>query len=584
MKIVFRNISLFIVLLLFSFTAPSQNKWLDSLLNVAAVQKEDTNKIWTLRSIGDYYTFNDPDSAIIYAKQALFIAEKFHYDKGIFWSIQTLHNAMHVTGNYTEELDYALKALPIAERLNDLYSYGWSNGMIADSYINLGDYVSAMKYVRIVLKNIAEHFPNELFSGYAVVVPIYVGLHQYDSAMYSARKSLELLKAQPVLYNSNSNESKFARSLVYLKLGEAFEVNNHYDSALYYYRLSIPFSVEMDMKIDVIDAYNGIAYVFKEQHQPDSAIWYAKKVLADKLTKAYPAAKLKAANLLADLYENKKAIDSSLKYLRIAENLKDNVYSREKTSAFQNALLKDQDKQKELQAATTALKNRYRLYFLIALFIVLTVIAGIIIRNRRIRQLQTIRNSIADDLHDDIGSTLSSISIMNELAKAKSPEALPLLTSIGESTSTIQENMSDIVWTINPNNDQFENVLQRMQLFATEILDAKNIQLEFDNDASLNSTKLTMKQRKNLYLFFKEAINNAAKHSGAKKIIVNIAKKDSNIEMNISDDGSGFNTSAIFGGNGMNSLKKRADELNAMYNITSITNEGTTVQLKFRIA
>ncbi len=568
----------------FSSATHAQNKGLDSLRNAAAVQKEDTNKVWTLRSIADYYVFNDPDSSIIYAKHALAIAEKFNYDAGMFWSIQTLHNALHITGNYTEELDYALKALPIAKRLNDLSAYGWSNGMIADSYTNLGDYTTAMPYIRVVIKAMTDDFPKELYSGYAVIVADYIGLHEYDSAMYSARKSLELLKAQPALYNGNNDDSKYAKSQVYLYLGEAFEVNAIYDSALYYYRRSMPFSVEMNMKIYVLDAYNGTAHVFKEQRQSDSAIWYAKKVLADKLTKAYPAAKLKAANLLADLYESKKATDSSLKYLRIAENLKDNIYSREKTSAFQNALLKDQEKQKEIDSTTTGLKNRYTIYFLIVLFIVLVVIAGVIIRNRRIHQLQNIRNSIADDLHDDIGSTLSSISIMNELAKEKSPEALPLLMSIGESTSAIQENMSDIVWTINPKNDQFENVMQRMQMFATEILDAKIIQLEFRNDASLNSTRLTMKQRKNLYLFFKEAINNAAKHSGAKKIIVNIIKSDSNIEMNISDDGSGFNTSAIFGGNGMSSLKKRADELNAMYNITSITNEGTTVQLKFKIA
>ncbi|MEO7049398.1 MAG: ATP-binding protein, partial [Ferruginibacter sp.] len=179
--------------------------------------------------------------------------------------------------------------------------------------------------------------------------------------------------------------------------------------------------------------------------------------------------------------------------------------------------------------------------------------------------------------------TLSSISIMNELAKAKSPEALPLLTSIGESTSAIQENMSDIVWTINPKNDQFENVLQRMQSFATEILDAKNIQLEFNSDVSLNNIRLTMKQRKNLYLFFKEAINNAAKHSGAEKIIVSICKREQNIEIKIVDNGSGFNTSEIFNGNGMSSLKKRADELHAVYHINSQANAGTTVQLKFKI-
>jgi signal transduction histidine kinase len=143
--------------------------------------------------------------------------------------------------------------------------------------------------------------------------------------------------------------------------------------------------------------------------------------------------------------------------------------------------------------------------------------------------------------------------------------------------------MSDIVWTVNPGNDHFENVVQRMQLFATEMLDAKHIQLEFNSDASLNGVRLMMKQRKNLYLFFKEAINNAVKHSGADKICVHIFKKDGQIEMIVKDDGNGFNTKEIYNGNGMNSLKKRADELNAMYHICSQTNNGTTVQLKFKI-
>ena len=143
--------------------------------------------------------------------------------------------------------------------------------------------------------------------------------------------------------------------------------------------------------------------------------------------------------------------------------------------------------------------------------------------------------------------------------------------------------MSDIVWTVNPKNDHFEKLLQHMNFFATEMLDAKSMQLQFNSDEALNKAKLTMKQRKNLYLFFKEAVNNAAKHSGAKRSLVNIKKKESNIEIHIADDGSGFNTSEIFSGNGMSSLKKRAEELNAVYSIKSLRNEGTTVQLKFKI-
>ena len=116
------------------------------------------------------------------------------------------------------------------------------------------------------------------------------------------------------------------------------------------------------------------------------------------------------------------------------------------------------------------------------------------------------------------------------------------------------------------------------------MLEAKNYSLHFEFDEAMNDLKLGMDERNNFYLIFKEAINNAAKHSCANRIIVNMHKKDHSIEMNIMDDGNGFDAAGIYEGNGMSSLKKRADELNAMYNITSITNEGTTVQLKFKIA
>jgi signal transduction histidine kinase len=204
------------------------------------------------------------------------------------------------------------------------------------------------------------------------------------------------------------------------------------------------------------------------------------------------------------------------------------------------------------------------------------------IRNKRQKQLQNMRNSIADDLHDDIGSALSSINIMSELAKQKSPEALPLLSSIGESTNSIQENMSDIIWAVNPKNDRLENVLQRMNLFASEILEAKNIELDFAETTSMPALKLTMEQRKNFYLFFKEAINNAAKYSDAKKVSVYITQKDHTVEINMRDDGKGFDTSRISNGNGMGSLRKRATELKADFKITSCINKGTDVQLKFK--
>ena len=147
-----RNIYTFSFIFFCSISAYPQTTWIDSAKKVLITQKDDTNKIWTLDGMSEYYGFNDPDSGIMYAQKALALAEKLQFDGGIFWSIVSLHHSLYITGNYTLELDYALRAFPLAKRLNDQRAIGWSNGMLADSYINLGDYDAAMPYVYIVIK------------------------------------------------------------------------------------------------------------------------------------------------------------------------------------------------------------------------------------------------------------------------------------------------------------------------------------------------------------------------------------------------------------------------------------------------
>ncbi len=569
-------------LLLFSTASRAQDPWFDSLKHVAATQKNDTDKVRALITLCDAYAFNYPDTAFVYGKQANELSEKLDFDRGRLYSIISINSALYCMGNYSLELDYAFKLLPLSKRMKDINATGFSFGTVGDSYFNLGEYSTAMKYYKEVLKiGIRENLP-ELHRMYAMLVPVFLAMQEYDSALYYAREGFRLFKSSPY-YTSNDWDTKWSQSVVYVTLGDAFSGNNMYDSALFYYRLSLPVSDSSNIGMLKIRAYNGMATVFKQQQNFDSAKWYAQKVLFETGKHIAPAGKQKAAELLAAIYEQQHNADSSLKYLHIAIQLKDSLYDHQKMMAFQNVLFKENEKEHAIETATTALQNRYRLYFIMAAFIVAFTVSFIMIRNKRQKQLQNMRNSIADDLHDDIGSALSSISIMSELALAKSTEVSPLLTSIGESTNIIQENMSDIVWTIKSGNDRFENVLQRMNQFASDILDAKNIELDFKTDVSLASSKLTMEQRKNFYLFFKEAINNAAKYADAKKVSVCIAQKDHYVEMNIRDNGKGFDTNKIFSGNGMNTLKKRAAELNGDFKITSSINAGTTIQLKFKI-
>jgi signal transduction histidine kinase len=196
-----------------------------------------------------------------------------------------------------------------------------------------------------------------------------------------------------------------------------------------------------------------------------------------------------------------------------------------------------------------------------------------------------VRQKIASDLHDDIGSTLNSISVYSEVAalqfEANPGNAKQLLYKMGGASRQMIETMNDIVWAINPQNDQFENVIQRMQYFAGELLSGKDILLRFDVDATAKSIKLPMEKRKNIYLIFKEAINNAYKYSHASTVSVSIAARANHLIMTISDDGSGFIPSGpATQGNGLENMKFRSKEIRAHLHITSGPKHGASIELK----
>ena len=521
-----------------------------------------------------------PDSSLVYAHQALNLAETLEDEEGIFWAMTTMCNASRITGNYPMELEYAFDALSLSKKLNTPRITGFGHGVLSDCYYNLGEYDSCLRYWRVVMRVIEQSFPDEMHVAWANLSRIYRAMDQSDSAMIYVKKAFEHINRDQSL---NKYWHPRQVGLIYAELGTSFAGHGDYDSALYYYRLCMPAAVYNNWEMDLMDVYNGVAAVHKATGELDSAVWYSDKVLTAEVTRSYPVSALTAANLLTEVYELKEQSDSVLKYVRMAIGMKDSLFNREKIMAIQNLTYRERERQEALATAELEFRNKVIFFCSLAVLLAALVIAGIQFKHNRQRQLQRMRNSIADDLHDDIGSTLSSISIMAELAKTRSAEAPTLLASIGESTISMQENMGDIVWAIKSENDRFENVLRRMNAFASGILEAKGIAMDFVDDEALSTSKLSMEQRKNLYLFFKEVIANVAKHSNAKNVSVRIFQKERNVEMVIRDDGVGFDTQQTFQGNGMSTLKKRASELNGFFKIQSRINEGTCVELKFKI-
>ncbi len=203
-------------------------------------------------------------------------------------------------------------------------------------------------------------------------------------------------------------------------------------------------------------------------------------------------------------------------------------------------------------------------------------------------KLLILRNRIASDLHDEIGSTLSSISLYGESAKMMISENHPLnqvLTKINSSTHEMMESMSDIVWAINSKKDTFDDLIHRMHTFVYEVMEAKNCNVFFEANEQAEKVILNMEDRKNLYLLYKEIINNAAKHAQCDTIWISILAKNRTLVLSIRDNGKGFNmeeNNQSMGGNGLHNIKNRANALKAKLSINSTIGKGTHIQISMK--
>jgi len=238
-----------------------------------------------------------------------------------------------------------------------------------------------------------------------------------------------------------------------------------------------------------------------------------------------------------------------------------------------------------------------RWWFLALVIILIDLLIYLIYRYRinQLVKLQNMRNKIAQDLHDSVGSTLSSISVYSQVAKLQHErgnfnELKDIINKVGITSSDMISEMNDIVWTINPRNDGMEKIFQRMESFARPLLLTKNIRFEFNYENHIEHLNLSMEKRKNLYLIFKEIVNNTLKYSSADLLQIEITLSNHHLLFSARDNGIGFypvqmeeHAAKSLSGNGLNNMKRRAAEMNGAFEIHSQPGAGTAIYLKFPI-
>jgi len=219
--------------------------------------------------------------------------------------------------------------------------------------------------------------------------------------------------------------------------------------------------------------------------------------------------------------------------------------------------------------------------------------AGYRVRLAHLLAVERVRTRIATDLHDDIGASLSKIAILSDVAGQElstmrdSPVAAPL-AQIADTSRDCVDAMSDIVWAVNPQRDHLSDLTQRMRRFAEDLLDAKNI--EFTIRSSLDDKDVTLGAdlRREVYLIFKECINNLVKHSDCTEAAVVFSLNGPWLVVSINDNGKGFEpesngNSSGMGGHGLASVQRRVKALGGSLTIDSGASRGTTVTLNVPI-
>ena len=225
-------------------------------------------------------------------------------------------------------------------------------------------------------------------------------------------------------------------------------------------------------------------------------------------------------------------------------------------------------------------------WFVILLCFLVAAVIYAFYRSRleKLLEVERARTMIATDLHDDIGSNLSKISVLSEVVRMqlsdKSETHNRLLISIAEEARESVASMRDIVWAINPKRDSALEVVRKMREYAEEIFVPKGVSVEFSEPPQSAKIKLSMDLRRELYLIFKEALNNAARHSNCNSVSIKFQIENKEIVLEIKDDGDGFDAAHAMGGNGLSNIKTRVGRLKGKLEIASKVDAGTTIKVR----
>lgn len=493
-----------------------------------------------------YENMGNRDSTLFFALKAVDIQEKNHFTKMDSAPYSSIGRILKENKKYSESLSYYQKALAIGEKAKNDQSIAIVENQLGNLHDDwqkvdqaISHYQRGLEYAR------RANYP-------LLQTDLLVNLGR----MYTQKKQYTL--AEQYLKENDKIcrqlESTTALHTSCISLGELYMEQKKYTLAEKYYLEALQIAKETESMEDI--------------------------EVADRA--------------LAALYQSTDNFKKAFAFLTQAEIAHDSITTLKNHETTQELLTKYETEKKEQQIKLLDQENQIANFQRNAFMgggVLILLLAGITIvflgnRNKlkNLEEKQKLRNKIAEDLHDEVGSTLSSISILSNIAQKNLQQnqwekTETIVNKISRDSRTTLDAMDDIIWSVNPGNDSLRLVILRLKEFANPLLEAQEIECVFKIPTDTETVVVGMIPRRNLYLIAKEAINNAAKYAHASKVTVDIQKQANELILNVEDNGKGFDTEAHSSRNGLKNMEKRAKEIGAVLTISSVIDKGTTIRL-----
>jgi len=539
-------------------------------------------------------------------------------------ALSNLSSVYYNLNQRDKAIEYGKRSLAYREKNGDISRLSLGCCNISQYYIGVNN-DEAEKYLQLCVKYALQSKQEaRIIHSYVTAAYLYNTNHKPDTALVYEMKAISMME------KSKKDSVMLARR--YMSAGSiSQQLKKDTATTMGYYNRSLAILKLLPDKLNLRDYYLQLSNYYRDVKNYDAAYAAYKQYILYKDSIVSASTQSSIAEI-ATKYETEKK-DNEISKLQINEKIRQLEIEKQKATIAGNLLeakqkqneitllsqekelqdarikqqgellekqqlvskndqqqLKLSQQEKELKEKELQVQKQLR-NIIIGSGIGFLILAGFIFNRYQLKkkleqqkELLTVRNNIARDLHDEIGSTLTSIKILSEVSRNNidkdSKKSSLLLSQITEQSAQMQQGMSDIIWAIKPDNDKLENILARMREYTNYALENKNIAVAFSVDEKLLAESLTMQQRRDLFLIFKEAVNNAAKYADATKVEIVLQKENNNIVLQVKDNGKGFNEVTKSGANGLNNIRARATALSGTAEIISALGKGTMVTIK----